>query len=1061
MNRLRIENELIRASAGSGKTHQLTNRYLALLAAGAQPDAILATTFTRKAAGEILDRVLERLALAAADPQAAKELAVQIAAEHDRSEDFAALLRRLLHNLHRVRVGTLDSFFIAVAGSFRFELGLPASWSICEEADDAALREETLERLLDEGDADTLVKLYHRLTRAQAQRDVHSQLLAIVAGIYGVYQDAPPDVWAKVQSPPGLAPAELNRLLAQIEAFDLSQHKRMEKPRGEDLERFRAADWDGLHKKGLSAKVFAGENTFYSKPIPPDLIALYNRLLGHARSMLVGPLAEQTRATGQFLQRFDERLRALKQATGALRFDEVTRALVGALHKPRTSAAALAFRMDGAIEHLLLDEFQDTSLAQWRVVQPLARGITQAPSGPPRSFFCVGDDKQAIYGWRDGLPEIFAALPDLIGPLGVRELDESRRSAKPIITAVNQVFQNLGQWQAGDKCLPGVVAWNGRFKKHSTVKRNEPGYVRLATGPAQNGRTLADQRREHCASVASETRELVQQISGRTVGILCRKNDTVARMIYELRRLGVEASEEGGSPLTDSPAVELMLSLLMLADHPGHSIAWFHLRNSPLAPHVAEFPDADALAGRLRRELLTAGYGLFVHRWATLLAPACDRRDLGRLQQLVETAYDFQARSTLRASALVNLVRQTRVPDPSSANVRVMTVHAAKGLQFDAVILPELDAQLIGKPPSVVVGRDSKSLDVNFVCRYADGLTQSLLSQGEQQAFADHRRRQVEESLSLLYVAMTRAIHALYMYIPGPREPKSERKDAWYNLLRQTLAPNATWAESTILYSDGDPDWRRQPAGAQAPPAMVQPALPEHIAFRSEGAAHRRGLERMAPSAREGQATVATDRLFQPGDGLAAAAGTLYHAWFALIGWLDDGAPTDVALRAEAKRLEPQLASAIHAELDGMIARFRGWLADPAISLGLRRSAYKTPQQAGFPSALARFWTDAVKPELVERERRFLVPEGSKLWTGSLDRIVWLSAGGRIVAADVLDFKTDAIEPADAATLRERTDYYRPQLTAYRQAVARMAALPEERIAARLVFTIPKRIVDV
>src|SRR5437667_2687408 len=98
--------QLIHASAGSGKTHRLTNRYLALLAAGVAPEAILATTFTRKAAGEILDRVLCRLAEAAGDPKAATELALQIGAQPTSQHDFVGLLRQMLASLHRVRIGT-------------------------------------------------------------------------------------------------------------------------------------------------------------------------------------------------------------------------------------------------------------------------------------------------------------------------------------------------------------------------------------------------------------------------------------------------------------------------------------------------------------------------------------------------------------------------------------------------------------------------------------------------------------------------------------------------------------------------------------------------------------------------------------------------------------------------------------------------------------------------------------------------------------------------------------------------------------------------------------------
>jgi len=136
-------------------------------------------------------------------------------------------------------------------------------------------------------------------------------------------------------------------------------------------------------------------------------------------------------------------------------------------------------------------------------------------------------------------------------------------------------------------------------------------------------------------------------------------------------------------------------------------------------------------------------------------------------------------------------------------------------------------------------------------------------------------------------------------------------------------------------------------------------------------------------------------------------------------------------------------------------------LLNPAISAVLRRSAYANPQQPGFPAALATFWTKTIRPQQVERERRFLVPDGSKFWNGSFDRVVWLGEGERMVAADVIDFKTDGIRPGDDAALAARTEHYRPQLEAYRQAVARLARLPAERVAARLLFTSAGRVVEI
>jgi ATP-dependent exoDNAse (exonuclease V) beta subunit len=621
---------------------------------------------------------------------------------------------------------------------------------------------------------------------------------------------------------------------------------------------------------------------------------------------------------------------------------------------------------------------------------------------------------------------------------------------------VNKVFGGLAQCQLGDKNQDGLTAWGNRFQMHTTCKKEVPGYVLLVTGPAQkDGQNLGEHRGEHCSHVADKIQEFFSQVRGRSIGVLCRKNDTVARMIYELRRRDIEASEEGGNPLTDSPAVEVILSLFALADHPGHSIAWFHLNNSPLKAHIESFADADALGAHLRRQLLVLGFGQLTHTWAKYLVPACNLRDLSRLQQLIEMAYSFQSRSTLRADEFVAWVRQQRVLDPSGASVRVMTIHGAKGLEFDVVVLPELDAGLVGQLPAFVVDRDQKSLDVTLVCRYADEATRNQMTETERRAFDKDRQQRVEESLSLLYVAMTRAVHALHLHVPGPRVGKSNRADAWYNLLGQTLAPErprTEWTECTWLFEHGDARWFSRLPPEPATPAPPESKPPTQIVFRASDPERRRGMKHVAPSRREGQARVVLNRLFHPSEGTGMAAGTLYHAWFATIGWLDDGMPTDNALRAAAQQIRMALNEETWADLDRLLANFRGWLQNPAIQAVLRRTAYTDPDCPGFPAALAPFWTKTTAPQLVEQERPFIVRDGAEFWNGSFDRVVWLGDGDRTEAADVLDFKTDAIAPGDETALAARVEHYRPQLEAYRCAVARLAQLPPERIATRLVF---------
>jgi len=134
----------IRAAAGSGKTFQLTNRLLELLCSGATPSSVLAATFTRKAAGEILERLMLRLSAAAASQKASDELARQLSLRGLERSQLLDLLGRLVQQLHSLRICTLDGLFASLAGGFTLELQLPAGWRIVEAHEDERLRQEAV-----------------------------------------------------------------------------------------------------------------------------------------------------------------------------------------------------------------------------------------------------------------------------------------------------------------------------------------------------------------------------------------------------------------------------------------------------------------------------------------------------------------------------------------------------------------------------------------------------------------------------------------------------------------------------------------------------------------------------------------------------------------------------------------------------------------------------------------------------------------------------------------------------------------------------------------------------
>ena len=142
-----LQHEMILASAGSGKTYALTNRFVRLLAHGAAPERIVALTFTRKAAGEFFDEILKKLASAATDTTKAEKLAVEIGAPTLGAADFLRLLRVVVTAMPRLNLGTLDGFFARVVQNFPLELGLDGEFQILEASAAARERRRVLQQM--------------------------------------------------------------------------------------------------------------------------------------------------------------------------------------------------------------------------------------------------------------------------------------------------------------------------------------------------------------------------------------------------------------------------------------------------------------------------------------------------------------------------------------------------------------------------------------------------------------------------------------------------------------------------------------------------------------------------------------------------------------------------------------------------------------------------------------------------------------------------------------------------------------------------------------------------
>jgi ATP-dependent exoDNAse (exonuclease V) beta subunit len=469
---------------------------------------------------------------------------------------------------------------------------------------------------------------------------------------------------------------------------------------------------------------------------------------------------------------------------------------------------------------------------------------------------------------------------------------------------------------------------------------------------------------------------------------------------------------------------------------------------------------------------LDDGYGPTVFKYAKLLAPHCNERDQSRLQQLVELAYEYQPTSTLRTSDFLKLVGTRRIADPQAADVRVMTIHQAKGLQFDAVFLPELEARLVGQPDRFVAGRSGPTEPVNIVCRLVDKTVRQFFPPPLQKLFEDDMCLEVSESLCVLYVAMTRAIHGLHMIIAPAKANEKSMPKTFAGLLRATLGGGKPAAGRAGLYEHGDTEWfaagvqgsgfrvqkgtrdRRQETGDRSATRSVPTT---EIRLAPAAARRERSWERVSPSSLEGGVRVAGAAVIAASSPQALGIGTLFHAWLAEIEWLEDGVPSDDALRRIAARLRAE-SGANADQVAEHIARFRQQLASKPIAELLSRRFYDSPANLGLK---LKAWPSGSIELSALRERAFAIRQEDALLSGSIDRLLVIKSGGKPIAADVIDFKTDEIASGDRKALQARVEFYQPQMEAYRAAAARLLSLEVGQIGARVAFLSAGRVIAV
>ena len=973
---------VISASAGTGKTFSLTNRYLRLLATGVPAERIVALTFTRKAAGEILSRVVERLCEAASDDLALGELRRYTIASLTK-RDCLGIASGLARSMHELRIGTIDSFFLRLLRGAE-DAGLPPRWSVTVSPEiTGSMRREALRRTFESLDEERKRLLRESIARGPTVR-IFARIRAVIDSAAAAFSASGANraAWGGVgRDVARVSREELERAVESLAcaAIPLTKVGKPHSNWSKAVERTLAGVAAGEHEAVasdlfvLSAQSDGG--TYSRVPHPPEVRRALRIIGAFGARAELDQVERKTVAlyfvAGLFLHNLD----AVSLGTGVFDNSQVTARLA------RSDAGALLdlyYGLDARVDHLLIDEFQDTSTDQFTALYPL---VDEILSGHDRSLLLVGDVKQSLYMWRDAEPSLLPAIPVRWPVVASESLTRSRRSAREVIDAVNLVFGSA----TDDLGLPGVEGvrdFAGAFSAHDTVKELG-GYV-----------CLRETRDAEDSSVVALIAERVEHIRGASpdasIGVLLRRGKHIPSVMHELRRAGIPASAEGGGPVTDSPAASAAVSLLRLIDSPRETSVLFHVATSPIGPAIgvsldSPLPERDLALGACRDRMAGDGTPAFLHWLFGLVANKMSERDAERFEQLIDLAIEYEVTPPVVEVPLWEAAAQRLVEPTGAGVVRVMSIHKSKGLEFDAVVLADLDTLWSIRAGDMLVERLDPLRPAGRVSAYLPAWI-DVYSREAAGVRSGALRRHVYGELCCLYVGMTRARRVLEMIVnPASKSEPASLSSSF--LLRRALCDGS--AQPPVLY--------------ETPGSSVVRVLGGIACESSSGAAPTRGLTfsglkrgavRIKPSAR-GVARVSNPFSRESGD--SRAVGELWHAWLERIEWSEDAMLTEASL-VEVARLFPIPTDAASHEARAFL---RAITSGPIRDLLSRRR---------YPHHSAR----------VYRELPFFVAENDRTIRGRIDRVVVFGGGSR---AEVIDFKTGT--GGDPTSHRAQVDIYR------------------------------------
>jgi ATP-dependent helicase/nuclease subunit A len=927
------------ANAGSGKTRVLTDRVARLLLGGVEPQHILCLTYTKAAATEMQNRLFKRLGEWAMMPDDRLHRALTELGDEGRHVTEALgrarqLFARAIETPGGLRIQTIHSFCASLLRRFPLEAGVSPQFTELDDRAARLLRENIVEELADFRAPDLMADL----ARAYSGEDFNALLAQVaskragftpplneaqIRGLFEVNQD---DSLEAVLSDVFLGgEADLIKgLLPALRSGSVTDQKTAEKLALIDFSTPSLATLlasEEIFLSGAKTKVpFSAKiDTLPTKATRATITArlgplndLMQRIEAARPRRTALQAVQKTALLHRFAASFLPIYESAKSARGLLDFDDLITRAKTLLTDPSVAAWVL-FRLDGGIDHILVDEAQDTSPDQWRVIELLAAEFTagQGTRDVARTLFVVGDKKQSIYSFQGAdvaafdekahdFQTAFRAANQQFVPL---ELEYSFRSSNAILRVVDETFGNRFPEAMGDHVhhlafksrLSGRVdLWPLIDKSTDTKDEHWEDPVDLISETQLAEKIAAQIKSIIDTGTQIETDDGIRPAHAGDVLILVQRRSAIfSEIIRACKKAGLPIAGADRLKLGAELAVKDLAALLSFLATPEDDLSLAALLRSPLC-------------GWSEAELYDLAHGRKGFLWEALRQRSDHPQTLAMLQDLRDQAdflrpFDLIERALTRHDGRRRLLARLgaeaedgideflsqalafersdipsltgfliwletddidvkRQMDSEGHRIRVMTVHGAKGLEAPIVILPETT--------------DRRPNDRDEIYLLPDGTpvwkTGAEDSPDILSSTRDLRKnKRDEESLRLLYVALTRA--RVWLIVCGAGDAKSAT--SWYRLVEAGMSASGTEViEGNVLrHSFGKwPD----PHKVALPERKAAPVLP---AWATENAAAApRPQQALSPSDLGG-AKVMPGETDGSGEELAKARGTALH----------------------------------------------------------------------------------------------------------------------------------------------------------------------------------------